>query len=132
MNSDVDRLEERILRRIPVEIAAFSAFVAVPVALIFSPLDGVLFFAGGIVAALSFLWLRSALGRILARARPRAFRSGIALYAVRLTLILGVFFLIMLAYPKKILAFSAGFSTILPVFFVEAAVALARMKSWKV
>jgi hypothetical protein len=48
-----------------------------------------------------------------------------------MALILAAFFLIMLAYPRKVLAFAAGFSTILPVFIVEAATTLARVKSAK-
>jgi uncharacterized membrane protein YcaP (DUF421 family) len=54
---------------------------------------------------------------------------GLALYAVRFLLIFGVFFLIILLYPKKLIAFVAGFSTVIPVFLGEAALALARLKS---
>ncbi|MBM3295578.1 MAG: hypothetical protein FJY82_13815 [Candidatus Aminicenantes bacterium] len=137
-----DPLEERILRRIPVEITAASAVLAVPVGLVFGLPAGGLFLGGGWFAALSFLFLKSSLGRVLgsggggkaeaaATSKGRTVRAGIALYALRMALILGVFFLIMLAYPRKILAFAAGFSTILPVFIVEAAVTLARVKPSK-
>jgi len=150
-----DPLEERILRRIPLEIAALSALLAIPVALFLGLIEGALFLGGGLLAAISFLWLKSALGRVVgtggaaagpgsgavpgaetkAPAKSRAIRSGIAVYALRMALILAVFSLIMLAYPRKILAFAAGFSTILPVFIVEAVATLARVKSetsWKV
>lgn len=148
-----DPLEERVLRRIPVEVALLAAALAVLAALIFGPLTGAVFFGGGALAALSFLSLRSSLGRVLGRAeagpagegageggapgpgpglpakgKGRAVRAGLALYALRLALILAAFFLIMLAYPRKVLAFAAGFSTILPVFIVEAVATLARVK----
>jgi hypothetical protein len=43
-----------------------------------------------------------------------------------------VFFIIILLYPKRLLAFAAGFSSVIPVFLGEAVVALAHMKTWKV
>jgi hypothetical protein len=46
-------------------------------------------------------------------------------------LICGVFFIIILLFPRKILAFGAGFSTVIPVFLAEAVGALLRMKTWK-
>ncbi len=58
-------------------------------------------------------------------------RSGIFLYASRFVLILAVFFFIIFVYPEKLLAFAAGFSTVIPVFLGETAVALARTKQWK-
>jgi hypothetical protein len=149
-----DPVEERVLRRIPVEVAGLAAVLAVPAGLLFDPVTGAVFFGGGTLAALSFLSLKSSLGKVLGRAaaggaggsagtpaeaggavgapaKGRALRSGLALYALRMALILAAFFLIMLAYPRKVLAFAAGFSTILPVFIVEAATTLARVKSDK-
>jgi len=127
-----DPLEEKILHRIPFEVVAFAAFLAVPVGLIFGALTGLFFFLGGVLAAVGFLWLKSSLTRVLAREKAHALRSGILLYAVRFVLILGVFLIIILLYPKKLLAFAAGFSSVIPVFLGEAVVALARMKQWKV
>jgi hypothetical protein len=127
-----DPLEERVLRRIPFAILGLSALGGAAAALIFDALTGAIFFAGGALAALSFLWLKHALNRVLGRGKKGALRAGIALYALRFALILGVFLLIILAYPGKILAFAAGFSTVIPVFIVEAAVAFARLKQWKV
>jgi len=126
-----DPIEIAVLRRIPLEIAALSAVLAAGVGLIFGFTTAVIFFGGGLLAALSFLWMKNALTKILARDKKGALRAGLSLYAVRFVLILGVFLLIILAYPNKILAFAAGFSTVVPVFSVEAVVALARMKTWK-
>jgi len=44
-------------------------------------------------------------------------------------LIFGFFLLIIFTFPGKILAFAAGFSTVIPVFLGETVLALARWKS---
>jgi hypothetical protein len=124
-----DPIEEKIIRRIPLEVAAAAGLLTVPAVLLFDPMTGVFFLAGGLVSALSFIWLKKALARVLAKDKAKAVRSGIVLYAVRFLLIFGVFFLIILLYPKKLIAFVAGFSTVIPVFLGEAALALARLKS---
>ena len=132
MEPNADPVEERILSRIPVEILLAAALGGVITALAFDPVSGAIFLGGGLVAAVSFIWLRSALGRILAREKAKALRTGVALYALRFALILGAFLLIIFAYPRKIVAFAAGFSTMLPVFAAEAVFILARARSWKV
>ena len=124
-----DPVEEKILRRIPLEVAAAAVVLAIGAALLFDVATGVVFLAGGLVSALSFVWLKSSLTRLLAREKSKAIRAGILLYGVRFLLILGAFFLIILLYPKKLVAFVAGFSTVIPVFLGEAALALARLKS---
>jgi hypothetical protein len=124
-------LEERILRRIPVEIVALAAALAVVAGLVFDPLTGLFFFAGGIFSALGFAWLKHSLTRLLSMDKRGALRSGVVLYALRLVLICAVFFLIILLYPKKILAFVAGFSTVVPVALVEGVRALLLIRSWK-
>ena len=126
-----DALEERILRRIPVEILAASAVLALPAGLLFDLPTGLIFFAGGAFAALGFAWLKQSLTRFLARERKGALRSAIILYALRLVLICAVFSLIILLYPRKILAFGAGFSMIVPVSLLEGVRALLLMRTWK-
>jgi hypothetical protein len=126
-----DPIEEKILSRIPFEVIALAAIMAVPAAILFDALTGVFLFGGGLLAALGFLWLKSSLGRVLLKGKAQALRSGVFLYAVRFVLILGVFFIIILVYPKKLLAFAAGFSSVIPVFLGETVAALARMKQWK-
>lgn len=124
--------EDRLLRRIPFEIAGLAAVLAVPAALLFDAATGIFFFAGGLFSAIGFIWLKQSLTRLLAKGERGARRSGILLYALRLVLICAVFFLIILFYPKKILAFVAGFSAIVPVTLIEAVRGLLRMKTWKV
>ena len=126
-----DPLEERVLRRIPVEIAVFAAVLALAAALLLDPLTGLFVLAGGVFSAFGFAWLKRALTRILSRDKKGALRSGIVFYAVRLVLICAVFFLIILVYPKKIIAFVAGFSTVVPVTLLEGVRGLLLMRKWK-
>ncbi|HUT08380.1 MAG TPA: ATP synthase subunit I [Candidatus Latescibacteria bacterium] len=128
---ETDPLEERILRRIPIEILAASAILAAPVMLLFDLPTGLVFLAGGAFAALGFAGLKHSLTRFLAREKKGALRSGIVLYALRLVLICGVFSLIILLYPKRILAFGAGFSVLVLVSLVEGARALLLLRTWK-
>jgi hypothetical protein len=126
-----DPQEERILRRIPVEILILSTVLALAAWPLFDRLTALLFFAGGALASVGFIWLKQSLTRFLLRDRAGALRTGILLYALRLALICGVFFFIILLFPRKVLAFGAGFSTIILVFLAEAVGALLRMKTWK-
>ncbi|MFO7732296.1 MAG: ATP synthase subunit I [Candidatus Aminicenantes bacterium] len=123
--------DEQVLRRVPWEILAVSAVLAVVVGLIFGPLTGLLFFAGGGLSALGFAWLKRSLSRLLLQGKTGALRSGIALYVLRLALICGVFFLIILLFPGRVLAFVAGFSVLVPVALAESVRALLLMKTWK-
>lgn len=123
--------DDRYLRRIPAEIAGLAALLAVPAGLIFDLGTGLFFLAGGLFSALGFLWLKQSLTRLLAKGQQGARRSGVLLYALRLVLICAVFSLIIFFYPKKILAFVAGFSTIVPVTLLEAVRALLGAKKWK-
>ena len=78
-----------------------------------------------------FAWLKRSLTRILSRERRGALRAGMALYALRLVLICAVFFLIILVYPRKIIAFVAGFSAVVPVALFEGLRGLLLMRTWK-
>lgn len=127
----VDALEERILRRIPFEIVVLAAVSGLAAGLLLDPLTGVFVFAGGLFAALGFLWLERSLGRFLSGGKRGALRSGILLYALRLALIFAVFCLIILVYPKKILAFAAGFSAVVPVALFEGLRGLVLLRAWK-
>jgi hypothetical protein len=126
-----DALEERILKRIPVEIVALAAVLGLAAVFLLDPLTGVFVFAGGAFAAIGFIWLKRALTRFLSREKAGALRSGIGLYALRLVLICAVFFLIILIYPRKIIAFAAGFSAVVPVLLFEGLRGLVLMRTWK-
>ncbi len=122
---------EKILRRVPVEILIAGAVLALGLIPLIGLVGSALFFAGAGLAALGFVWLKQSLTRFLVRERAGALRAAILLYALRLVLICGVFLFIILVFPRKILAFGAGFSVIVLVFLAEGIGALLRMKTWK-
>jgi len=123
--------EERLLRRIPREAAAIALVLAAIAPFFFSPLTSLFILAGGIFSALSFAGLRKALARFIGTDRRRAVRAGLALYLLRLLLLLAVFLIIILVLPRMILAFVAGFSSLVLAILIEAVTTLSRMKQWK-
>ncbi len=123
--------DENILRRIPVEIAALSCLIALIAFPLFDALTSLFIIAGGAFAALSFLWLKQTISKFLLPDKKKALRVALPFYILRIVLILGIFFIIIFFFSNKIIAFVAGFSTMLPVFLVEAAIALSKMKQWK-
>jgi hypothetical protein len=123
--------EERVLRRIPLEIAAIALVLAAGSLLIFAPLTGLFILAGGLFSALSFIWLQRSIGRLLSPDRRRAVRSGLAFYLLRLILLLAVFSFIILLFPRMILAFVAGFSSLVLAVLAESGIAVSQMKKWK-
>jgi hypothetical protein len=126
-----DLAEDRILRRIPLEVPLIALVLALIALPFFSPLTSLFILAGGVSSALSFLWLKKSLFHFLGPDRRRAVRSGLALYLLRLALILAVFSTIILLFPGQILAFVAGFSSLVLAILAEAAVAVSQTKRWK-
>jgi len=156
--------DEKILRRIPLEIVAFSCLMALIAFPLFDALTALLIIAGGALATLSFLWLKQTVSKLLivkkgdikkedSRSRvkngdspkekmgqppffqsasyKKVLRTALPFYILRIVLILGIFFIIIFFFSNKIIAFVVGFSTLVPVFLVEAAIALSKMKQWK-
>ncbi len=123
--------EDRILRRLPLEILAFSLVMAVGSLLFFRPRTGLFILAGGVFSAGSFIWLRQTVTRFLGPDRKAALKRGIIFYLLRLFLIIAVFLTIILLFPRMILAFAAGFSSLVPAILAEAVMALSQMKRWK-
>ena len=153
--------EEKILRRIPLEILILSFVMALGSIFLFNPLNALFVLAGGAFSALSFIWLKRSVSRLLLYKnekkgdrhlngkkeepvpffrgqspfflpdKKKALRSALALYGIRLVLIIAIFFIIIFFFSRNIIAFVAGFSAIVPVFLAEAVVALSRMKQWK-
>jgi hypothetical protein len=124
--------EEKILRRIPLEVPIIAALLALLGLLVFSPMTGLFILAGGLFSAASFVWLKTALNRFLGPDKRKAVRSGLVFYLLRLFLLLAVFSIIILLFPRMILAFVAGFSSLILAFLIEAALAVSQMKKWKV
>jgi len=128
---DIDPFEERILRRVPLEILAAGAGAGLVALPFFGGTTALFVFAGGALASLGFVWMKVSLTRFLQRERKAALRSGVLIYLARFVLILAVFSFIIFLFPGLILAFVAGFSVLVPVFLVEGVFALLRVKTWK-
>ncbi len=123
--------EERVLRRIPWEILALSFLTALICLILFESITALFILAGGVLASLSFIWLKTSLVKFLVPEKKKALKSGLALYSLRLLLLLGFFFIIIIFFPEKIIAFAVGFSTIILVLMVEAFIGLIELKKWK-
>ena len=128
---DIDPIEEKILRRVPLEILAAGAAAGLIALPFFGLTTALLVLTGGALASLGFLWMKVSLTRFLQRGKKAALRSGVLIYLARFVLILAVFSFIILLFPRKILAFVAGFSVLVPVFLAEGVFALLRVKTWK-
>jgi hypothetical protein len=124
--------EETVLHRIPREVLLIAALGALLGLIVFSLMTGLFILAGGLFSAASFVWLKTALNRILGPDRRKAVRSGLVFYLLRLFLLLAVFSIIIVLFPRMILAFVAGFSSLILAFLIEAWLAVSQMKKWKV
>jgi hypothetical protein len=123
--------EDRVLHRVPIEILVFSLIIAVAALFVFNPKTSLFVLAGGVFSAASFLWLKQTMTRFLGPDRKKAVRSGLAFYIIRFILIIGIFSIIILLFPRMILAFAAGFSTLILAFMAEAIIGISQMKQWK-
>ncbi len=125
-------LDEKILLRIPKEIGIVTLVLAAGALVLFDLASSLLVLAGGGTAVAGFIGVRNSVDRFLDQSKPRALKTAVFLYGLRLLLILLVFSIIILFFSKKkIFAFAAGFSSIIVVFSIEAAAALIQMKKWK-
>jgi len=123
--------DEKILRRIPIEIILAAAAAALAIWAFFDAVSALLLFTGGILSAVSFIWLKQSLTKFLIREKKKAVKSAFLLYSLRILLIIVVFFIIIFFFSKKIIAFIAGFSVIVPVLLFEALAAYPKLKKWK-
>ena len=126
-----DNTEEKILRRVPLETLICTVIAAIAGLFLFNYLIAILVFAGGLSAMLNFYWLKQTISNTLTADKKRSVRKALPLYIVRIMLILAIFFIIIIFFSTKILAFVVGFSMIIPVFLIEAAGELAKLKQWK-
>ncbi len=127
----MENTDEKILRRIPWEILALASLLALGALVVFDAATGIFVFLGGGLSSLGFIWLRQSVTRFLMSGKKQAVRTALFLYGLRILLIIAIFFIIILFFSGRIYAFIAGFSTVIPVFLVEAVAALSRLKQWK-
>ncbi len=126
-----DDTEEKILRRVPLETLICTIVAAAAGFFLFDYLIALLILAGGLFSILNFYWLKQTISKAITPDKKKSLRSAIPLYIVRILLILAIFFIIIIFFSTKILAFVVGFSMIIPVFLIEAFRELAKLKQWK-
>ncbi|NOR52860.1 MAG: hypothetical protein GQ536_02070, partial [Candidatus Aminicenantes bacterium] len=80
----------------------------------------------------NFFGKKSSLSPFLPPSFKKTILSTLLFYSLRLVLILAIFFIIIFFFSKNIIAFIVGFSTVVPVFMVEAAAMFIRLKKWKI
>ena len=126
-----DNTEEKILKRVPLKTLILTVVASVVGLFLFDYLIALLVFAGGLFSMLNFFWLKQTISKTLATDKKTSVRKALPLYIVRILLILAIFFIIIIFFSNKILAFVVGFSMIIPVFLIEAVGELAKLKQWK-
>lgn len=124
-------LEEKILKRIPKEILGLSLLMAIVATFLFNIGTGLFVLAGGVLCAINFIWLNQTLSKILFREKRKALKTSGLFFGLRLVLILAIFFIIIFFFSNKIIAFAAGFSSIIAVILFEAVTVMSRQKTWK-
>jgi hypothetical protein len=129
--STSDPLEEKILKRIPMEVLCFAVLMAIPASFLFTLGTGLFVLAGGALSALNFIWIHQTFSRVLLREKRKALKTSAIVFGLRLVLILAIFFIIIFFFSKKIIAFAAGFSSIIVILLFEAVIVMSRLKTWK-
>jgi len=124
-------VEDNILRRIPIETLIFTLIGCIAAFFLFDSTISLLVLLGGLFSILNFFWLKKAVSKALSGGQKKSIRALLPLYIVRILLILAIFFIIIFFFSNKIFAFVVGFSMIIPVFLIEAAGALNKLKQWK-
>ncbi len=125
-------IEEKILKRIPREILIISLILSIGAFWIFDWLTALLLFLGGLTAAISFIWLKHSITKLLYLEKKKAVKSAVFFYGLRLILIITIIFIIIFIFQNKVLAFAAGFSTIIGVFLIEGVFAAVKIIRWKI
>lgn len=131
MNSNKQGIEEKILNRMPREILVISLILSIGTIFVFDLTTAVLLLIGGATAAISFIWLKKSITKFLSLEKRKAVKSSVLFYGLRLVLIIAMIFIIILFFQNKVLAFAAGFSTIIVVFLIEGVVAVSKIMKWK-
>lgn len=124
-------LENRILRRLPLEILIVAALMTLIIGIIFDPLSALLCLAGGVISCLSFLWLKKSISLYLTSGHDRRLGRLIGFQLLRLGLIALIFLTIIYFFSRRALAFMAGLAALFLTIAGEMIFSL-RKKGWKV
>jgi len=86
---------------------------------------------GAILAAVGFISLKSFVNRYLGGKRTVLVKRALVLFSLRLLLICLIFLAIIFIFRGKVIAFVAGFSSMVVAVLIEAIRNLVNIKQWK-
>ncbi|HOE13482.1 MAG TPA: hypothetical protein PLP94_02735 [Candidatus Saccharicenans sp.] len=124
-------LFEKSLKRIPVETIALGCLASILGLIFFDLISAALLVAGALVAAAGFISLRSFVNRYVFREKTVFRKRALILYSLRLLLICLVFLAIIFIFRGKVIAFVAGFSSLVVAVLIEAIRNLVNIRQWK-
>ena len=124
-------LFEKSLKRIPVETIALGCLASILGLIFFDLISAALLVAGALVAAAGFISLRSFVDRYIFREKTVFRKRALILYSLRLLLICLVFLAIIFIFRGKVIAFVAGFSSLVVAVLIEAIRNLMNIRQWK-
>ncbi|HAV41487.1 MAG TPA: hypothetical protein DCW97_03645 [Acidobacteria bacterium] len=122
---------EKSLKRVPVETLAIGCLASILVLLFLDPVSAVLVAGGAILAAVGFISLKSFVNRYLGGKRTVLVKRALVLFSLRLLLICLIFLAIIFIFRGKVIAFVAGFSSLVVAVLIEAIRNLVNIKQWK-
>ena len=124
-------LFEKSLKRIPVETIALGCLASILGLIFFDLISAALLVAGALVAAAGFISLRSFVNRYVFREKTVFRKRALILYSLRLLLICLIFLAIIFIFRGKVIAFVAGFSSLVVAVLIEAIRNLVNIRQWK-
>jgi len=122
---------EKSLKRVPIETLVIGCLASLLVLIFFDPVSAVLVAGGAVLAAVGFISLKSFVDRYLGGKRTVLVKRAIVLFSLRLLLICLVFLAIIFIFRDKVIAFVAGFSSMVVAVLIEAIRNLVNIKQWK-
>ncbi len=124
-------LFEKSLKRIPVETIVLGVLTSILGLVFFDLTSAGLLVAGALVAAAGFISLRSFVDRYIFKEKTVFRKRALILYSLRLLLICLVFLAIIFIFRVKVIAFVAGFSSLVVAVLIEAIRNLVNIRQWK-
>ena len=124
-------LFEKSLKRIPVETIVLGVLTSILGLVFFDLTSAGLLVAGALVAAAGFISLRSFVDRYIFKEKTVFRKRALIVYSLRLLLICLVFLAIIFIFRVKVIAFVAGFSSLVVAVLIEAIRNLVNIRQWK-
>jgi hypothetical protein len=122
---------EKSLKRVPIETLVLGCLASLLVLLFFDPVSAVLVAGGAILATAGFISLKSFVNRYFGGKRTVLVKRALVLFSLRLLLICLIFLAIIFIFRGKVIAFVAGFSSMVVAVLIEAIRNLVNIRQWK-